>query len=206
MVAQRRHLVSQPHVQFFKRSNTLRPLFSPQSPRLSRNVQTLQADANCIVDSFTISQPLDLADLPYRSPVDHTNNETVLNCQSERLAAKQATNDARNYLLAQLPLTFKKKTAAFVSERATLGRISDSWENNKAFVPIKYSGPSSNANVVSFHAMFKRMDRKCVTARIVPWGCRDAAKHKPQTDSPCQNIEIFRLVLSVAAEQRLHII
>ena len=43
---------------------------------------------------------------------------------------------------------------------------------------------------------------KILAARIVPWGHRDNDRDDLRSDSPCVNLEIFRLVLSISAEYK----
>lgn len=120
----------------------------------------LQAGANRIVDCLPILQSLDIADPPPSSSMDYTNNNFAVLCQFERLAAKQATHDANNHLLAQLLLTIEKETAAVVFEQ-------DAWENNKSLVPIKYLDIALNSNVIGLHTIFERKGSGRVKACLV---------------------------------------
>lgn len=130
--------------------------------------------------------------------MSHTKNDLYLPRRFERFAEEQFSHDASNKLLAQSPLTIEKNTAATASKR-------DVQENNRAFVPIKYSDLPRNANAIGSHTMIKQKDSGRVKARIVPKSHCDGARHKLQTDFTCLNLEISRLVLSNAAEQRRHI-
>lgn len=128
----------------------------------------------------------------------HTDNKLAFPRRSEMLAAKQASHDASNHLLAQPALAMEEKTGALTSERYA-------WENNKDFVPIKYADLPANAKVIASHTRFKGKDCGRVEARTVPWSHHDTAKHKLQADSRCLNLKKSRLVLSFATEQRWHI-
>lgn len=112
--------------------------------------------------------------------------------------SKPPMMQATNHLLAQRALTIKEKTAAFAFNR-------DTWENNKAFVPVKHYDLPPNTNVNRSHNMFKKKDCDCVKARIVPRGHCNTTKHKLRTDFSCLNLKIFCLIMSIAAEQRRQI-
>lgn len=75
-----------------------------------------------------------------------------------------------------------------------------SWINNKAHIRVELSAEHGQANIIGSHTKFKLRDDGSLKARIVPWGHRDSERHFLRTDSPCVKLDIFRLVLSLAAE------
>lgn len=76
----------------------------------------------------------------------------------------------------------------------------NSWVAEDAFIRVERSSVRKDANVIGSHTVFHRKDDGRVKARIVPWGHRDLERDELRSDSPCANLEIFRLVLSIAAE------
>lgn len=90
-------------------------------------------------------------------------------------------------------ITPAEKLAAFAQER-------NSWIKNKAYIRVDRSSVPSDANTIGSHIIYSRKDDGTPKARIVPWGHRDRERNDLGTDSPCLNLEMFRIVLSVAAE------
>lgn len=84
--------------------------------------------------------------------------------------------------------------------RDAFSRELESWKENDAFIRVPYSSIPRDANIIGSHTIFKRKDDRSVKARIVPWGHRDNEREDLRSDSPCVNLDIFRLVLSFAAE------
>lgn len=78
----------------------------------------------------------------------------------------------------------------------------NAWVSEKAFIRVDRSSVGEGSNIIGSHTIFSRKDDGTAKARIVPWGHRDADRDSLRNDSPCANLEIFRLVLSVAAEHR----
>lgn len=71
-----------------------------------------------------------------------------------------------------------------------------------AFVRVSRSSVAIGANIIGSYTLFLRKDDDTPKARIVPLGHRDSDRHNIRSDSPCVNLEIFCLILSLAAENR----
>lgn len=74
------------------------------------------------------------------------------------------------------------------------------WQSQNAYELVARSSVPSGANIIGSHTIYLRKDDGTLKARIVPWGHRDSEKDNIRSDSPCLNLEIFRIVLSLAAE------
>lgn len=99
------------------------------------------------------------------------------------------------HLLVQATITGHEKRLAYENERSV-------WTVKRAFMLIDYREHPHNANVICSHTMFKRKDCERVKTRSVPWGHRDLAKQELRIDSLCLNLEILRIVHSIAAKQK----
>lgn len=73
-------------------------------------------------------------------------------------------------------------------------------EKSKAFLRVSRSSIATVSNIIGSHTIFLRKGDGTPKARIT-WGHRDSERDSIRSDSPCVHIEIFRLVLSLAAEQ-----
>jgi len=74
------------------------------------------------------------------------------------------------------------------------------WKNMEAFEPIAWKDIPKKANIIGSHVVWRRKPDGTVKARICPWGHRDIEKAQLRTDAPCMSEEVFRLVMSLAAE------
>lgn len=83
---------------------------------------------------------------------------------------------------------------------AAYNREYDSWVREEAFIRLNRDRVPDDANIIGSHTRYTRKADGTVKASIVPWGNMDEDRNYLRTDSPCMNLEIFRLVLSLAAE------
>eukprot|EP00171_Calliarthron_tuberculosum_P004588 IDg4588t1 len=74
------------------------------------------------------------------------------------------------------------------------------WKNNNAMKVVQRDTISKDENIIGSHVVYVRKDNGKTKARIVPWGHKDREKDFLRTDAPCMNMEVFRLVLSIAVE------
>eukprot|EP00171_Calliarthron_tuberculosum_P018277 IDg18277t1 len=91
------------------------------------------------------------------------------------------------------PITDGERKASFEAEHQV-------WVDKSAFKEVLRDSIPTGANVIGSHVIYRRKSTGLVKARIVPWGHRDVEKEFLRTDAPCMNLEVFRLVLSLAAE------
>lgn len=100
--------------------------------------------------------------------------------------------------VSSMALSLDEKKYAYLDEK-------HNWEEKNAFIRINRNRLPPGSNLIGSHVIYKRKDNGKPKARIVPWGHRDTAKNDLRCDSPCLNLEILRLMLSIAAEQRWEI-
>jgi hypothetical protein len=98
------------------------------------------------------------------------------------------------FRLHQPYATEKEKEAAYMQERAN-------WETNKAMTIVPKSKVPPWANVLKSSVIYRWKDESTLKARIVPDGRGDSEKDFLRTDSPTMAVDIFRLLVSVAAER-----
>ena len=85
---------------------------------------------------------------------------------------------------------------------AAYQREIDAWNEMSAMQEVPFTSLPPNANLIGSHVIFRRKPDGSLKARIVPWGHRDSDKSYLRKDAPCMNLEIFRLVISLAAEYK----
>lgn len=62
-----------------------------------------------------------------------------------------------------------------------------------------------DANIIGSHTTYLRKDHVLPNAIIVLWGHSDIQKHGLRSDSPCVNLGVFRLIMSLEAENVLNL-
>jgi hypothetical protein len=91
--------------------------------------------------------------------------------------------------------TEKEKEIAYAQERAN-------WETNKAMSVAPKSKVPRWANILKSSVIYHWKDEYTLKARIVPDGRGDSEKDFLRTDSPIMAVDIFRFLISIAAERR----
>lgn len=86
--------------------------------------------------------------------------------------------------------------------KATFDKEQSVWEQRGAYERVEKLQVPEGANIVGSHTIYLRKDNGTVKDRIVPWGHRDQVRHDLRSDLSCLNREIFRLILSIAAEKK----
>lgn len=72
--------------------------------------------------------------------------------------------------------------------------------NEKAQTPVKCNNVSTDANVVWSHVVYSRKIHGSAKTRVVLWSYRDKDKGFLSGDAPNVSLEVFYLLLSLAAE------
>ncbi len=81
----------------------------------------------------------------------------------------------------------------------------EKWRKREAFTAVEENSVSMDANVIGSHAIYRRKLDGSAKARIVPWGHMDKDKDFIRGDAPSISFEVFRLLLSIAAEMKWEI-
>jgi hypothetical protein len=98
------------------------------------------------------------------------------------------------FRLHQPYATGNEKEIAYAQERAH-------WEMNKAMSIVPKSKVPHWANVFRSSVIYRWKDESTLKARIVPDGRGDSEKDSLRTDSPTMAVDIFRFLISIAAER-----
>lgn len=146
---------------------------SAQLPRKRRTQAELLAD-----ESRAIIQ-----NLPTRRATHSTNNAHMISNAGE----PDLTNE-------QQSLSKDEKTVAYVTEKS-------SWINNRAYTLVPKAEVPTAANIIGSHVIYKRKADGTAKARIVPWGHKDNEKELVRGDAPSLNLDIMRILISIAAQK-----
>lgn len=87
-------------------------------------------------------------------------------------------------------------------KRESYNRELSAWHEMDAMIEVPRSSLPSEANLIGSHVVYRRKPDGTLKARIVPWGHRDVDKSYLRTDAPCMNVEVFRLVISLAVGRK----
>lgn len=195
----------------------------PRHPISSREVRALLADK----DAY-LNQPIHLRTGVEVSSLENDrephNDATHLTCDDQKtLVPARIENVVRNtsqpfHNLGDDTCSDTPPSPNFFVRPFQLARTPDSivnvdqeridaynreyraWVTEDAFERVDRSSVPREANVIGSHALYKRKDDGSMKARIVPWGHRDEERNSLRSDSPCANLEVFRLIMSLAAE------
>jgi hypothetical protein len=96
--------------------------------------------------------------------------------------------------LHQSYATEKEKEIAYAQERAN-------WETNKTMSIVSKSKVPHRANVLRSSVIYRWKDESTLKARIIPGGRADSEREFLRTDSPTMAVDIFRFLISIAAER-----
>lgn len=126
-----------------------------------------------------------------------SSGESVPNGQEMTFASR---NENASDKSPDLPATHDRRALTESERSGAFARELQSWIDIEAYVPVPIKEAPPGSNVIGSHTVFRRKDDGSVKARIVPWGHRDSERDELRSDSPCVNLDTFRLVLSIAAE------
>ena len=99
---------------------------------------------------------------------------------------------------ASSPLTNEERIAAFNIELRK-------WEKRNAHSEVDAKSVDRRENIIGSHVAYRRKLDGTAKARIVPWGHRDRDKDYLRGDAPSVSFDVFRLIMSLAAEHRWEI-
>lgn len=85
-------------------------------------------------------------------------------------------------------------------KRLAYDREYRSWVKEEAFVRVSRDSVEPDANIIGSPTIYKRKNDGRMKARIVPWEYLDDERNHLRSDLTCVNLEIFRIVSSLAAE------
>lgn len=71
-----------------------------------------------------------------------------------------------------------------------------------AIIMIPRSSLPADENLIASPVVYRRKPDGTLKARIVPWGHRDVEKSYLRTEASCMNVEVYRLVISLAVERK----
>lgn len=94
------------------------------------------------------------------------------------------------------------KTITPEGKKAAYEREMNIWVVNKAMKVIDRDEAPLGANIIGSHTNYRRKTDGTIKARICPWGHLDYEKAFLRTDAPSMNMEVFRLVISIAVENQ----
>ena len=124
-----------------------------------------------------------------------TRKKPVANQNGVKTRSMTRAENSSSLLFLTGQLTESEKAEAYKKESST-------WKSQNAFVSVKRDSVPKSANIIGSHVIYKRKPDGSAKARIVPWGHRDSDKDYLRKDMPCMNIDTFRLVLSISAQNR----
>jgi len=107
-----------------------------------------------------------------------------------------------SFYTSYLNETIGSKEISEAEKTASYAKELQNWKNMEAFVPISWKDLPKKANIIGSHVVWRRKPDGTVKARICPWGHRDIEKAQLRTDAPCMSEEVFRLIMSLAAEYK----
>jgi hypothetical protein len=109
-------------------------------------------------------------------------------------SAVSVTRVLHAFRLHQPYATGKEKEIAYAQERAN-------WATNKAMSIVPKSKVPHWANDLRSSVIYRWKDESTLKASIVPDGRGDSEKDFLRTDSPTMAVDIFRILISIAAER-----
>lgn len=92
------------------------------------------------------------------------------------------------------------KTLTDIERKAAFNKELSSWKQRKALRRVRACEIAPTANIVGSHVVCRRKDYGSAKARIVPWGHRGKDRDFLRGDTPSIDLDIFRLVLSLATD------
>eukprot|EP00171_Calliarthron_tuberculosum_P001417 IDg1417t1 len=167
--------------------------------RIPREVAQLQRDAK-FTNNSTPSEPR-MTRQQTRQLNEASRANAAANANASSNAFSTSTSSTEWYTsyitdaITAQPITNAEKMESFARERKV-------WSDKNAFEEVPGNSVPQGSNVIGSHVVYRRKNTGVVKGRIVPWGHRDCDKDMLRCDAPCMNFEVFRLILSFAAERK----
>jgi len=178
------------------------PYSSPEKEEVTEN----ETDSPTEIQVFTEADKIAEAERIGRESSDKSGIQTRSGAQSNTsnvtFADPLINTDSysTSFYTTYLNETIGSKDISEPEKTASYAKELQNWKNMEAFVPISWKDLPKNANIIGSHVVWRRKPNGTVKARICPWGHRDIEKAQLRTDAPCMSEEVFRLIMSLAAE------
>lgn len=93
-----------------------------------------------------------------------------------------------------------KTTLSDDEKPIALARELQKWGSRKAYISVKTSTVARTDSIIGSHVMYRRKLDGSAKVLIVPWGHPDNDEDFLRGDAPFLDFEVYRLLLSLAAE------
>ena len=115
---------------------------------------------------------------------------------------RESDDSDEDWIPARRSSYYTKNSISEEAKKIAYQNEKRNWINLDAMETVDITEVPRNANIIGSHVLYRQKDDGRTKARICPWGNKDIEKHWLETDCPCMNMEIFRLLLSIASENK----